>query len=200
MRLILLLSIVLASIKSCFSQSYEEDLRSKRVQHMVDLLDTSKHILTAEEAAAFQGVAYFEIDTTYRLKAQFKKDLGKWFEMPTTTTRKPVYRRYGYIEFKLNDKKAQLTVYQNKALRKKAELEDYLFIPFNDMTNGNESYGGGRYLDFRIPKTIEVTIDFNLAYNPYCAYADRYSCPIPPIENKLPIEIRAGEKVPVGKK
>lgn len=197
--LIVSLSAILISNFSGFSQTYMEELRSKRVLHMAELLDTSKHILTADEAAHFQGLAYFEIDTSYILKAHFKLDKGKWFEMPTTTARKPIYRRYGFVEFELNGIQHQLTVYQNKALRKKSGLEDYLFIPFNDLTNGKESYGGGRYLDFRIPKTSSVALDFNLAYNPYCAYADRYSCPIPPAENKLLIEIRAGEKVPVGK-
>jgi uncharacterized protein (DUF1684 family) len=197
--LIISLSAILISNFYGFSQSYVEELRSKRVLHMAELLDTSKHILTADEAAYFQGVAYFEIDTSYILNAHFKLDRGKWFEMPTTTARKPIYRRYGFVEFELNGILHHLTVYQNKALRKKPGLEDYLFIPFNDLTNGKESYGGGRYLDFRIPENLSVALDFNLAYNPYCAYADRYSCPIPPVENKLLIEIRVGEKVPVGK-
>jgi uncharacterized protein (DUF1684 family) len=194
-------SILVLLISNFFgiSQSYVEELRAKRVLHMAELLDTSKHILRADEAAHFQGVAYFEIDTSYILNAHFKSDKGKWFEMPTTTARKPIYRKYGCVEFELNGRKHRLTVYQNKALRKKPGFEDYLFIPFNDLTNGKESYGGGRYLDFRIPKNSSVELDFNLAYNPYCAYADRYSCPIPPVENKLLIEIRAGEKVPVGK-
>ena len=197
--IIISLSILLISNFLGLSQSYVEELRSKRVLHMAELLDTSKHILTADEAAHFQGVAYFEIDTSYILNAHFKLDKGKWFEMPTTTARKPIYRRYGFVEFVVKGKPYRLTVYQNKALRKKPGLEDYLFIPFNDLTNGKESYGGGRYLDFRIPLNSPVKLDFNLAYNPYCAYADRYSCPIPPVENKLLIEIRAGEKVPVGK-
>ncbi len=197
--LIISLSAILISIFYGFSQNYIEELRSKRVLHMAELLDTSKHILSADEAAHFQGVAYFEIDTSYILNAHFKLDKGKWFEMPTTTARKPIYRRYGFVAFELNGMQQKLTVYQNKALRKKPGLENYLFIPFNDLTNGKESYGGGRYLDFRIPENSSVVLDFNLTYNPYCAYADRYSCPIPPAENKLLIEIRAGEKVPVGK-
>lgn len=72
--------------------------------------------------------------------------------------------------------------------------EDYLFIPFRDKTSCNESYGGGRYMDFRIPETDSVTIDFNLSYNLYCTYNHKYSCPIPPAENSLPVKILAGEK------
>ena len=76
----------------------------------------------------------------------------------------------------------------------KGYYENYLFIPFRDITSGDETYGGGRYLDFRIPETDSVTIDFNLSYNPYCAYNHKYSCPIPPAENSLPVKILAGEK------
>ena len=84
--------------------------------------------------------------------------------------------------------------YQGEALSKTDEYKDYLLIPFTDTTNGKETYGGGRYIDFAIPASEMVTLDFNLAYNPSCAYSSRYSCPIPPRENRLKAEIRAGEK------
>jgi len=79
-------------------------------------------------------------------------------------------------------------------LIKKDGFEDYLFLPFSDTTNGNETYIGGRYIDCRIQKDLEWTIDFNKAYNPYCAYNYKYSCPIVPMENDLPIAIIAGVK------
>jgi uncharacterized protein (DUF1684 family) len=84
------------------------------------------------------------------------------------------------------------------ALKKQKEYKKYLFIPFRDLTSGKESYGGGRYIDTEIPAGETLILDFNRAYNPYCAYSHRYSCPIPPEENTLKVEIRAGEKVPVG--
>ena len=84
------------------------------------------------------------------------------------------------------------------ALRKKKEYKDYLFIPFRDGTSRMETYGGGRYLDLRIPKGKTILVDFNLAYNPYCAYSHRYSCPIPPEINTLNVRILAGEKTPFG--
>ena len=84
------------------------------------------------------------------------------------------------------------------ALRKEEGFEDYLFIPFRDGTSRIETYGGGRYLDVRIPDGKELLIDFNLAYNPYCAYSHRYSCPIPPVVNTLDVKIIAGEKTPIG--
>lgn len=200
MRLFILFTTLYTQCFNSFGQDYFEEIRSNRVIHMAKLLDTSEHILTAQEANAFQGVAYFEIDTVFRVAAQFREKKGKWFEMPTTTARKPIYRKYGTIEFVLNKQTFQLTVYQNKALRTKAGFENYLFIPFKDATNEHETYGGGRYLDFTIPTSKTLIVDFNSAYNPYCAYASRYSCPIPPQENYLLVEIRAGEKVPVGYK
>ena len=106
----------------------------------------------------------------------------------------PEYREYGELRFKLDEKKFKLTLYQNIKLMEKERYEDYLFIPFTDETNGEESYGGGRYIDFRIPKGKEVVLDFNKAYNPYCAYNSKYSCPIPPPKNDLSIPIKAGVK------
>ncbi len=114
--------------------------------------------------------------------------------MKTSTSRLPEYRKYGQLHFHLGGKPLVLTVYQNLELIRQEKYRDYLFIPFTDETNGHASYGGGRYLDFRIPATPRVTLDFNLAYNPYCAYGGAYSCPIPPAENALPLAVEAGEK------
>ena len=83
-------------------------------------------------------------------------------------------------------------MYQNVDLNKKTGYEDYLFLPFSDLTCGKESYIGGRYVDMKIQKGKTWTIDFNKAYNPYCAYNYEYSCPIVPLENDLNIEILAG--------
>ena len=118
--------------------------------------------------------------------------------MKTTTNRLPEYRKYGELKFSLEGKMLTLSVYQNLELTKKAGFEDYLFIPFTDLTNGDETYGGGRYIDFRMDQLKEklVRLDFNRAYNPYCAYSKGYSCPIPPAENLLPVAIRAGVKSP----
>ena len=114
--------------------------------------------------------------------------------MATSTDRTPVYRRFGYIYFTIDKIQYQLTVYQNIALMKDKELKNYLFIPFRDLTSAKTAYGGGRYIDFNIPSSTNVKIDFNTAYNPYCAYSPRFYCPIPPKENSLPIAIEAGEK------
>jgi uncharacterized protein (DUF1684 family) len=91
-----------------------------------------------------------------------------------------------------------LLLEKNVKLSKNKAYKNYLFIPFKDKTSGNETYGGGRYLDVTVPNSELTWLDFNTAYNPYCAYSYRYSCPIPPTVNTLPIEIRAGEKTPSG--
>ena len=120
--------------------------------------------------------------------------------MPTSTDRTPIYRRYGYVDFLIDSISLKLTVYQNIDLlkRDRKKFKNYLFIPFKDKTTRNETYGGGRFLDFEIPENENASLDFNLAYNPYCAYSHRYSCPIPPEENTLQIEIKAGEKTAPG--
>ena len=114
--------------------------------------------------------------------------------MKTTTSRTPLYKKYGELHFSIDGKEFKLNVYQNVDLNKKPGYDDYLFLPFSDLTCGKESYIGGRYVDMRIQKGTLWTIDFNKAYNPYCAYNYEYSCPIVPLENDLDIEILAGVK------
>ena len=89
-----------------------------------------------------------------------------------------------------------LYAYQNVVYSQKEEYKDHLFLPFTDKTNGFESYGGGRYIDLRIPATDSLLLDFNQSYNPYCAYTTGYNCPIPPKENALPIKIEVGILAP----
>jgi len=114
--------------------------------------------------------------------------------MKTSTKRLPEYVKYGELHFQIDGKKLKLNVYQNIELSKKPGHEDYLFLPFSDKTCGKGSYIGGRYIDMKIPKFDDVLLDFNTAYNPYCAYNHKYSCPIVPLENDLDIAITAGVK------
>ncbi|MEN9997376.1 MAG: hypothetical protein RI922_366 [Bacteroidota bacterium] len=185
-------------INSFNAQTDEDSLIELRIVRMGEMIDSSSHILNAEEQKSFEGLQFFKVDSSFRVTAKFTKEVGKKFEMPTSTERKPIYRQFGFIEFSLEGKASKLYVYQNMALRHKKEYKDYLFIPFRDATNGNETYGGGRYLDFKKTTNTEVVVDFNTVYNPYCVYSHRYSCPIPPAENTLTVPIHAGEKVPVG--
>lgn len=151
--------------------------------------------LTKEDLEEFNGLDFFSINDKYRIEAKFVRIPDeKPFEMPTTTERKPVYLKYGEAHFKIGRKNLKLSIYQNQDLIKNEEYKDYLFLPFKDLTNGKKSYGGGRFFDLKIPDNEIIVIDFNKAYNPYCAYNHIYSCPIPPVENHLDIEINAGVK------
>lgn len=149
--------------------------------------------LSAKARKEFKALAFFDIDTTFNVEAEFvRTPFETPFEMPTTTERKPVYVKYGELYFTLKGKEYKLNVYQNQ--HPKLEYKDYLFLPFTDLTNGEESYAGGRYIDITIPNSNKVSIDFNKAYNPYCAYSGKYSCPIPPAENNLDLPVTAGVK------
>ncbi|MCB0447671.1 MAG: DUF1684 domain-containing protein [Gelidibacter sp.] len=157
--------------------------------------DASTSPLKEKDREVFKGLDFFKFDSTYVVTATFTKALHeKPFQMKTTTDRLPVYVKYGEISFSLKGETFKLNVYQNQDLITKEGYEDYLFLPFLDDTNGDESYGGGRYIDMRIPSGDTIIVDFNSAYNPYCAYNEKYSCPIVPRENYLDTEVRAGVK------
>lgn len=158
--------------------------------------DASTSPLKDKDRKNFMGLEFFKFDSIYVVHAKFVKTPDESpFEMKTTTERLPVYVKYGIVTFSLKGNEYHLNVYQNQDLMKKEGFADYLFLPFLDDTNGDESYGGGRYIDLRIPESDEVVIDFNKAYNPYCAYNEKYSCPIVPRENYLELKVEAGVKV-----
>lgn len=158
--------------------------------------DATTSPLKDKDRKQFEGLDFFKFDSAYVVYALFKRTPNeKPFKMKTTTDRLPVYVKYGELTFSLKGENFKLDIYQNLDLIKKEGYEDYLFLPFLDETNGFESYGGGRYIDLRIPEGDVTEIDFNKAYNPYCAYNDRYSCPIVPRINYLKTRIEAGVKV-----
>ena len=144
----------------------------------------------------FKSHPFFPIDLNYRVKAKLVKTENVVpFEIPTSSGRTKKYREFGKAYFTLNGAEQVLTVYQSLALLDDPEYQDYLFLPFKDETNGKDTYGGGRYLDLRIPQNDELIIDFNKAYHPLCAYnATDYSCPIVPQNNWLQLPIEAGVK------
>lgn len=198
MKNLALFFFVLINVPSIFAQLTAEEIEIKRKEHRMELSDTSYGVLTTEEIDEFEGLDYFAFDSTFQIVAKFTKKKGRSFEMPTSTDRKPWYKRYGYVDFEFEGASCRLEVYQNLELKQSKKYHDYLFIPFRDATSTKATYGGGRYLDVRIPSDENLLLDFNLAYNPYCAYSYRYSCPIPPEVNTLKININAGEKTPIG--
>ncbi|WP_150451746.1 DUF1684 domain-containing protein [Arenibacter lacus] len=143
----------------------------------------------------FEGLDFFAPDSTYQVKAKFTRTPEALpFLMPTNTGDKTEEVVYAKISFELNGKEHELEVYQNTELIQQANYKDYLFLPFSDLTNGEETYEGGRYLDLSIPEGDTILLDFNKAYNPYCAYNAKYSCPLVPKQNRLDTHIRAGVK------
>ncbi len=149
------------------------------------------------KAKRFKGHDFFSIDSVYIVNAKFVRAINPLpFKMETSTTRLPTYEKYGEAHFEINGVKMKLNIYQSHSLREIEEYKNHLFLPFTDLTNGEESYIGGRYIDVEIPEGDTIIIDFNKAYNPYCAYSKNYSCPIPPEENNLKVKIFAGVKKP----
>jgi uncharacterized protein (DUF1684 family) len=196
MKNISLLFLLLIVTLSCAQEKKEllGETEHQREQNAF-FKDATKSPLTEKNRKHFEGLDFFKFDSTYVVIATLKLTPdAKPFKMKTTTERLPDYVRYGVITFNLNGKEHQLNIYQNLGLLTKEGYEDYLFLPFLDNTNGEESYSGGRYVEARIPEGNHIVIDFNTAFNPYCAYNHKYSCPIVPRENYVDEDIKAGVK------
>lgn len=139
---------------------------------------------------------FFPISSQYHVTCRFEKITDTvGFTMKTSANTLQHYFTYGRLNFSLAGTECHLYVYQGKDLMQNEKYKDYLFVPFTDLTTGDESYGSGRYLEFYIPEIQHnsLPLDFNKAYNPYCAYSAGYHCPIPPKENNLPVAVKAGE-------
>jgi len=180
---------------SLWAQEKPQTAKEYQDQLNKEFANREESPLTEEDFKTFKALDFYPISDTYIVTATFTRTpKEKVFKMKTSTARLPKYVKYGVATFTLEGKTYSLNVYQNIDLIKQAGYEDYLFLPFSDLTCGNGSYIGGRYLDMRIPKDNQLTIDFNKAYNPYCAYNHNYSCPKVPLENELPVAIPAGVK------
>ena len=150
-----------------------------------------------EKVFTEKDFTFYPIDPTFQIIADFVATPDtEVFEMKTSGTRTPKYRKYGVVTFDLYGSQPQeLTLYQNVDMMDHPEYGDYLFCPFYDETNGDTTYGGGRYLDVKIPDGNQMLLDFNKCYNPYCAYLDKFNCPITPVENSLTVSLQAGMKL-----
>lgn len=188
-------SLLLISINTVvFSQTFADKINEHREEYKSEFLTSERSPLKEKDLPFLR---FYEPDETYSVKASFTRTPdAKEFDMATYSGVLKKYIKYGTLSFNLNNENYVLSVYQGISLIKNPEYADYLFIPFKDFTNGVETYGGGRYIDYRIGDIVNgvLELDFNIAYNPYCAYSDGYSCPIPPEENHLKTEIKAGEK------
>jgi uncharacterized protein (DUF1684 family) len=188
--------LLLISTFSC-AQKKEPILGETEFQKKMnsEFKDASTSPLKTKDLKKFKGLEFFKFDSAYVVKAILKRTPNEEpFEMKTTTSRLPRYVKYAVLEFELKEESFKLDIFQNLNLMDDPEYVDYLFLPFLDETNGESSYGGGRYIELRIPEGDEILIDFNKAYNPYCAYNEKYSCPIVPRQNYLRTKVEAGVK------
>jgi len=202
MKKVLLFSILIVScISFALSQSVKKEVNEYREKYKADFLK--------EEHSPFYGkendldyLEFYKPKKKYRVECSFQRTpKEESFDMATYSGKFKKFVKYGVLSFNLNGEDLQLAVYQNLMLQKMEEYKDYLFIPFMDHTNGKTTYGGGRYFDVMTGdiKDDKLVLDFNICYNPYCAFRDGYNCPVPPKENHLEVSIKAGEKM-YGKK
>ena len=169
---------------------YNNDLTTFQREINDFFKDASVSPLKKRDLKNFRGLDFFTYDSTYLVTAKLTKTpKEKPFMMLTTTDMVVEYIKYGTVSFELLNNQYSLDIYKNL---EDPNERDNLFLPFLDDTNGNESYGGGRYINLSIPQGENLIIDFNSAFNPYCVYDEKYSCPIVPRENYLPLEIKAG--------
>jgi uncharacterized protein len=195
MKKIFIFVMIIGSAAKGFAQTYSDSILLHRENYKQEFLKDADSPLGKDD---LQYLDFYTIDKNYRVVATFKKVTDKkGFMMQTHSGKQKHYFVYGKLSFILKKKKYTLCIYQSESLMSNEAYKDYLFIPFTDATNSVTTFGGGRYLDFRLAdiKHNQLIIDFNTCYNPYCAFAGGYSCPIPPKENDVNIQVEAGEKL-----
>lgn len=189
--------VLLLAFNLGFSQKKFDKSDAEKFQKTIntEYADAKTSPLMEEDLKSFKTLDFYPVNGKYFVNAKLIKAKNeKVFEMKTTGTRTPKYIKYGTLYFTIEGVALQLNVYRSIDLSKTKEYKDHLFLPFSDLTSGKESYIGGRYIDLKVPKGETIAVDFNQAYNPYCAYNHKYSCPLVPLENDLKIEIKAGVK------
>ena len=195
MRILLLIVIIFSF--SCREDKRYQDVNLTEYQRQINnyFKDASVSPLKPKDLKNFQGLDFFEFDSIYVVKAKIEETKESLpFKMKTTTDIPADVRKYADLFFQISDKEFELSVYENLEYEGVEGYENYLFLPFLDETNENETYGGGRYLDLFLNGTDSIIIDFNKAYNPKCVYDENFSCPIVPRKNFLNTRIEAGVK------
>lgn len=189
-----LILILLFSTTQSFAQNYKAEMKQYFAAYKQDFIDNPNSPLTKKD---LHKLNFFKIDSNYRVSATIELlPEAVAIKFPTSAGTIKKYIRYAKARFKLNGQALSLTLFRSEVPSQNPKYTNALFLPFTDQTNSKSTYGGGRYIDVFIPdiKDGRLVIDFNKAYNPYCAYRTGYQCPIPPEENDLPIAIHAGEK------
>jgi uncharacterized protein len=198
LRVVLVPVVLLIAACAEKPKSYQEEIAQWRAEKDRAFRNDAESPIPQAERAQFPGLSYYDITTSLRVPASLVEapNSSQVIEMETSAGNRERMRVVGRLEFTLNGEKRQLTAFVRETARDNARL----FVPFGDATNRVETYGGGRYLDLTRSSIGIYDLDFNRAYNPFCVYDVNWECPLPPRENKLPIEIRAGEKMPSWKR
>ena len=172
---------------------YVKELSAQRAYKDQHFSESPESPVPKDKRGALLPLPYFPVEPNYAVPASLKlSDERPVFEMPTSTGTMRRMALVGVIEFTLQGGPRRLGAFVPEGT---TEIET-LFIPFADLTTGKDTYSAGRYLDIEPTRTGYYTIDFNRAYNPYCAYNASYECPYPPPSNRLDVAVAAGEKVP----
>jgi uncharacterized protein (DUF1684 family) len=197
-----LIALVLISTNGIAQKSDAEltqEIKDFQTEQDAHFTNKKTSPLPRKERRNFNGHQFYPIDLSYIVEAQFDKiEKEDTVELMSSSDRIKLYRPFATLTFKIGGVDCELTAFQSLRLREIDEYKNYLLLPFRDATSGKTSYGGGRYLDLEIPSANKITLNFNLAYNPYCAYTSNYNCTIPPKENTLVVAVKAGLKVPEG--
>jgi len=192
--LVFFFGLLMNSLWAQDTLSYAYEIEQHREHYKQDFVKDERSPLKEEDLEYLQ---FFAADSTYAVEAHFTPTPdAKAFEMATYSGMMKPYQKYGVFTFTIDTTIHRLAVYRSLRLAKMPGFKDYLFLPFRDLSNGETTYGGGRYLDFKTTDIVEdkMILDFNKCYNPWCHYSDGYNCPIPPAENHLEVEILVGER------
>ena len=195
MKNFVVLIILYTVLLSCKEQKrYIPNLTEFQKELNASFKDVTKSPLAKNDRQNFVSLDFFDFDSSYVVKAVLiPSSKDSIFNMKTNTDRMHSYNKYGKIKFKLYENYFELSVYKDNELVTD-QTDDELFLPFYDNTNGITTYSGGRYIDLKFSNDSIISIDFNKAYNPYCVYNYKFSCPIVPSENYIASEIKAGVK------
>lgn len=190
--------MVFSSISSCkqtgIDPVFAAEIEEHRKEYINSFVMTDQSPLTEKE---IEFLDFFSPNPGFSFQAKYiQTPIERPFEMPTYSGKKKNFKKHGELHFSYKKSEFQLSAYRNLQYVHLPMYKDVLFVPFKDLTNDETSYGGGRYLDLKISdiENGNIPLDFNKSYNPWCAYSDGFNCPIPPLENHLEIEIKAGEK------
>lgn len=198
-QFLFILLCILFALKGVAQTNYIDSIVAFQKNYKSDFIKEPRSPLKGKDTGF---IRFYPINRVYRVTATItitnKQDA---FEMITHNGKKQQYRHFAVARFILKGKTYQLHLYQSLNLLQQKAYQKHLFLPFNDLTNYETTYAGGRYLDLSLDDIHNGTIiiDFNKAYNPYCAFKEAYSCPIPPAENRLALRIEAGEQLFAGK-